>query len=255
MQHFLRKINDAYTYHQCFPNKTKKKKGGERQLSSVYSGLTGQDLIDRAVKIMREHPEYADKYDAILVEDDLDCRYKDKSEEEIEIEYNDNARILREAFGRDVPVVFLYASPEIESWFISDWNNCFCGVYGDSTYVPDLSKENRDLFLIRLHDIIKKEIVQDDIERFGYGDTKYTKMSEKLTQIFSPDYIQSAIMDRNRDSKEVYDIVCQSRSLFYSKRTHGSAMLRKADPEIIQRSCRNFFRKGFLYLNGLSDAI
>lgn len=62
LQQFLRKINDGFSYRQCFPNKTKKKKGTPKKISSEFNGLTGDSLIEKVVEILERHKtdeEYA----------------------------------------------------------------------------------------------------------------------------------------------------------------------------------------------------
>ncbi len=46
MQSFLKKINSNYEYRQYLPNKTIKKKGDSKALSSQISGLTGEALLN-----------------------------------------------------------------------------------------------------------------------------------------------------------------------------------------------------------------
>lgn len=52
MQFFLKKINDKYDYKQYLPNKTIKKKGYDKRISSDLSGLTGEALLDKIYNII-----------------------------------------------------------------------------------------------------------------------------------------------------------------------------------------------------------
>lgn len=51
MQFFLKKINDKYEYKQYLPNKTIKKKGDAKNISSNISGLTGEALLEKIYSI------------------------------------------------------------------------------------------------------------------------------------------------------------------------------------------------------------
>lgn len=75
MQFFLRKINDKYEYKQFLPNKTIKKKGDSKAISSQISGLTGEALLEKIYDIISKHKDEIVQCKAILIEDDLDGRF------------------------------------------------------------------------------------------------------------------------------------------------------------------------------------
>ena len=55
MQAFLRKINDKYEYKQYLPNRTIKKKGDSKAISSKLSGLTGDALLEKIYEILKRN--------------------------------------------------------------------------------------------------------------------------------------------------------------------------------------------------------
>ncbi len=246
MQFFLEKIRSDCNFYQCFPHKPKVRRNAMGQLyKEEMQGETGEILFEKVLGILKDHPEYNYKYDAILIEDDLDMRFKDKTDVYIQEHYSKMTRDIVEAFGREVPVIILYASPEIESWFLTDWDNCFKGVYSSKTNVPDLSLNERLHFINRLAVAINNIIdTTTNIELFGYDQPEYIKLSDLLLKLFEPDNIRNTVM-KDSSNNTFRQRICNSRYLYYSKKTHGSMMLRKADPEIIQKKCDKFFRKGY----------
>lgn len=73
--------------------------------------------------------------------------------------------------GKQIPIIFLYASPEIETWFICDWNNSFQHVYEDKFFCLHLKKY--------LDEKIVKGYWQKGIENFGMEDEKYIKLQKR----------------------------------------------------------------------------
>ena len=100
MQQFLSRIRKDCTFHQCFPNKTRKRKAKDRFLVPEYSGLTGKPLLERVLEVIGTHPEYRDNYDAVLIEDDLDLRFRNMSDDEIEEIINEQNNQYRRDWGR-----------------------------------------------------------------------------------------------------------------------------------------------------------
>lgn len=249
MQGFLGRMNPNISFKQCLPNKPVKRKG-EKTL--IANGVSDKSLIDQVILILQKYQEYTKEYDYIIIEDDLDLRFKNKTNEEIE-EYHKKQtdRIHKEA-DNQLPVIFLYASPEIEAWFIADWNRCFCNVYRDRTVIPDIERNGIDLFLERL----KKEIDslyegQKSIELYGYDKEVYSKLSEELISFFDPEFIRVHLMKKGEDNPELYHQVCFSRKLYYSKKKHGSMMLRNADANEIANHCPFFFKEAYNKIRSL----
>ena len=130
MTHFLEKINSTYDYRQRFPQKNIGKKG---KLKSEFKidGKTGTDLIRYVYDDVSKHSSELKDYAAILIEDDMDDRfflpskvmrdYELIEKKKLEIQ----EKIRKKMDNSDIKVFFLYALPEIEAWFIADWNHTF----------------------------------------------------------------------------------------------------------------------------------
>lgn len=247
MQFFLKKINSNYEYKQYLPNRTKKKKGDPKNISSSINGLTGDALLEKIYAIIEKHSKEISEYDAILIEDDLDDRFYDWSEEKINM-YNTNIKeTICQKLGRSIPVFIVYAAPEIESWFIADWENGFKYLYCDTNQVDDIEVNARSFFVHHLKQYIEKEILKeykDDLEKYGVFDGKYIKLSDELIkaiQFDSKEYIERLA----GTNKEYVKQIVNSKSLYYSKKLHGDLMLRNILPENVAKECTYYFRNIF----------
>jgi hypothetical protein len=98
---FLKKINCNFEYVQCFPKKDKRKDG----LDGRLNGCTGKDLIN---EVYRRIELYKDKYRhfyAIIIEDDLDCRFYNKSDIEIDDYKKHIQQMIWDRLGRTIPII------------------------------------------------------------------------------------------------------------------------------------------------------
>lgn len=237
MSVFLKKINSNFEYVQCFPTKRKYKKG----LDGKFNGLTGEALIEEVYRRVDCYKnDYLD-FSAIIIEDDLDCRFHKKSPEQID-EYKRQIRqIIWEKLGREIPVIFLFTSPEIETWFICDWDNSFVYVYKDHFFCHHLQTY--------LAKVVLKEYWQTGIEYFGMIDGKYTKLSDSLQLA-----IACGVKDELRELYSNKPIppnvmrIIDDRSFHYSKKVHGDSMLRNIKPENFMEQCNAFFKPAFIEL-------
>lgn len=237
MSIFLKKINSDFEYIQCFPNKPKYKKG----LDGKFNGLTGEALIEEVYRRLELYKsEYMD-YSAIIIEDDLDCRFHDKSPKEIDDYKNQIRQTILGKLGKDIPVIFLYASPEIETWFICDWNNSFVQVYKNNFFCHQLKKY--------LDDKVIREYWQKGIENFGMIDGKYTKLSDSL-QHAVVNGVKDEILKLYPNGKLPPEKKCiiDDRSLIYSKKIHGDRMLRSINPDNFLEQCNIFFKPAYVDL-------
>lgn len=250
MQDFLWRINSKCEFDRRLPTKEKYKKGAEPKPSSKENGLTGESLIKEILTRMRKTPERYLDYDVIIIEDDVDCRFFGKSTQEV----NDDLQRIRlevhKALGKEIPVIFLFASPEVEAWFLADWNNTFAEIYRKR-----LSDRSNKYFCHRLKEMIDKEVLgecKDEIEHYGMTDQGYVKLSEKL--IWAIEETKIRIAEEKGSSgkmKEIRDELCENREIRYSKSSHGPEMLRKADPERVSKNCRYYFRPAFQQIRDL----
>lgn len=243
MQFFLKKINERYEYKQYLPNKPIKKKGYAKNIKSEFSGLTGEPLLEKIYEILEKHRDEISNCKAVLIEDDLDGRFYQKSRQEIE-EYKNNIIVrVHEKLQKDIPVYFLFASPEIESWFVADWKNGFEFLYLDDGIVKDIERNAKLFYLHHLKQFIDKEILgdySDIIEEYGWVDGKYVKLSDQIIAAVQTDVKERINTIPNVNSDYAKQIE-KSRDLYYSKKLHGDRMLRNIQPEVVANKCKVYF--------------
>lgn len=243
MQFFLKKINGRYEYKQYLPNKTIKKKGYAKSIKSEFSGLTGQALFEKIYEILEKHRDEISKCKAILIEDDLDGRFHQKSHQEIEEYKNVIINHIHEKLQKDLPVYFLFASPEVESWFIADWKNGFEFLYLDDGVVKNVERNAKQFFLHHLKQFIDKEILGDCvnlIEEYGWVNGEYIKLSDQIIEAVQTDVKEHILKMQNVNHDYVRQIE-ESRDLYYSKKLHGDKMLRNIQPDVVANKCKIYF--------------
>lgn len=243
MQAFLKKVNSNYEYKQYLPNKTIKKKGDSKIIASDVSGLTGPALLDKIYTIIENHTTELIQCSAILIEDDLDGRFHDMTAPDIDTYINSIKSRIYSIMGIRKPIFILYASPEIESWFIADWDNGFGYIYNASGCVTDIDSHVKMFFTHHLKRYINSCILKEyvnDIENYGYFDQVYFKLSNQIADAIQTnvkEYISQLPHTNQLYSKQILS----SRDLYYSKKLHGDRMLRNLDPSTIANECRHFF--------------
>lgn len=247
MQSFLKKINGNYEYRQYLPNKTIKKKGDPKALSSQISGLTGEALLEKVYTIIERHAVEIAQCSAVLIEDDLDGRFHGKSDNWIREYIRRIQKKIQSILRCDIPVFVLYASPEIESWFIADWEHGFGYVYTSESYVADLDTAVRCFFVHHLRQYINAYVLReycDDIENYGYFEQGYYKLSDEIIEA-----VQNGVKEYISRLPNVNVLYSQqisvSANLYYSKKLHGDRMLRNLNPNILAEKCRQFFMPAF----------
>ncbi len=243
MQAFLKKINDNYEYKQYLPNKTIKKKGDSKTISSNTNGLTGSALLEKVYTIIKNHTDEIAQCSGILIEDDLDGKFHDMTTSKIESYTNSIKNNIYSIVKIHIPIFILYASPEIESWFIADWNNGFGYIYNSSSYVTDIDTPAKAFFTHHLRQYIKKYILKEysnDIENYGYFNQIYYKLSDQIINAIQTD-VKEYISALPNTNKSYSDQISSSRDLYYSKKLHGDRMLRNLEPPIIANQCRHYF--------------
>lgn len=254
MQALLKKINSNYEYKQYLPNKTIKKKGAPKIISPEISGLTGPALLAKIYTIIEKHTLEIIQCRAILIEDDLDGNFHDMTVSDIETYINSIKEKIYSITGSHIPVFILYASPEIESWFISDWDNGFGYIYNSSGCVTDIDTPAKIFFSHHLKHYIDTYVLQeycDDIENYGYFNHIYYKLSDRLIDAIQTD-VKEYISSLPKTNRLYSEQISSSRDLYYSKKLHGDRMLRNLDPSIVANKCRHYFLPVY---NTLADFI
>lgn len=249
MQFFLRKINDKFEYKQYLPNKTIKKKGDSKTIKPDISGLTGDALLEKVYTILAKHKEEINTCKAVLIEDDLDGRFHNKSDEDIGTYKSNIVTQVRNILDNQEMKVFLFfASPEAEAWFIADWENGFKSLY-ESELVSDLSYSERRFFVHNLKKYLSDQILKEyinDIEMYGYIGDKYFKLSDQIIHVVESD-VKNYLVENN-DNKIIAEKIKKSKYLYYSKKLHGDRMLKSILPQIIGKKCRHYFNSSYLKL-------
>ena len=254
MQFFLRKINNFFEYKQYLPNRTIKKKGDSKNIGSSISGLTGKALLTKVYSIIEKHTREILECAAIIIEDDLDDKFVGWSADAIDRYIQDIKATIYSKLGCEKPIFIMYAAPEVESWFIADWENGFRFLYCNSGLVSDVDTNGRMFFTHHLKGYIEKEILKEycnDIEKYGDFGGEYIKLSEQLVnaiQVDSKKYIKKLI----GTNKEYVEQISNSRYLYYSKKLHGDRMLRNISPEEVVKDCHKYFNHIYNELRTLS---
>ena len=241
MQAFLRKINPEYSFRQYLPNKSIKPKGTSKPIDKNINGLTGDALISKVYDILNNHKDIGNS-SAILIEDDLDARFHDMTAAEIADKSHHIKENIHRILGRDIPVFLLYASPEVEAWFLADWKRSFQLVYCNSEMYAELSSQVKRFFLHHLRLYVFSEVLgryKDCIEDYGWVDGKYRKLSDELIQTFDQNIISYLQSLANTNDDYIKQIV--GSSIRYNKKLHGDIMLRNIEPAVVGQQCKKYF--------------
>lgn len=251
MKSFMRKINGKLEYIQLCPIGPRKSKRAIQtrhitQIAQEQNGLTGEKLIDFVVDFIGTNRFEEEGYEAILIEDDKDGRFLSVQENGTAI-INENGwdnfknRVMERLnkIRPGIPIVFFYAAPEIEAWFLADWKNGFGNVYKGVYTVPQ-----NEYFKIKFHKYVRESILTDTytdcVERYGYFEGKYRKLSAE---------IQRALQEI--DFLEDYMPGKEHPTISYSKNKQGGIMLESVEPRAILQNCPFFFKDGYQALQAL----
>lgn len=252
MKLFMRKINDQAEYIQLCPTGNRRSKDAIRNrhienINKEQNGLTGRALIGFVTDFVGKKRFLEEHYDAILIEDDKDDRFLKLSQDggaELDEEawrvFKQN--VIKQIHDKcpQIPVIFFYAAPEVEAWFLADWQHGFGSIYNDTF-------KSREYFNFRFKKYINESILtnryRDNIESYGYFDRCYRKLSEQ---------IQNALQEKN--FLEGFVPKLAHSPVVYSKKIQGEAMLRQIDPGVVLCGCQYFFREGCLALGALAGA-
>ena len=209
---FLLKVRSDIQWIVRSPNRPKPPKNAYVDEASfpMLTGRTGDDLEQFMLEEINAHPYILTECAAVLLEDDLD--FRDAGENQAGFLQAQQARL-------DNKIICMYAAPEIETWFVEDWENSFGNVriFSNQQIATRLrSAVNR-----------MKEECGGNLENYAqYHSDKFSDwIIEKIEQI---------ALD--------YDIIAP---ISYSKRLHGSKFLAEIDPEKVVQNCRVYFAKAY----------
>lgn len=250
MQSLLRRCCSSNTrFVQCMPNKPKRRKRNGSIIKDEFSGLTHDGLVNKALEIIRMNKEQYINYRGIVFEDDLD----NLTQDDANTQANRIRGKIKDILG-DIPVVIVYAAPEVEAWFIADWDHGF-GIYRR----PELLKAGfsvKDGFFLDHHmrgffkEIILGEYA-DKIEEYG-TQVPYKKLSDEIIMALDSSVEQSIscsfrryIKEKGSKNPELAERFIECKNLRYSKKETGSLMLRNLDPAVVADNCQLYFAKAY----------
>ena len=256
MTRFLGKVNCNIDYRQRFPERTIGKKGKSRRTLKIQ-GETGDALLKIAYEDMRKHSEELRSFAAILLEDDLDNQFftEDKSSRDYEalekrkLEITDEIRKILNK--NDMPVFFLYAIPEIEAWFIADWENTFGEEY--KVHLKHMNLYFSTTFRkYVLNNVLTDAHSVEDVENYGYFGGEYKKISDELIGAFQQYSLEKDEMKNNRMYNGIINQLIKNNKLQYSKREEGVNMLNRLLPEKVASVCQHYFSKTYMELKNFN---
>ncbi len=236
MEEFLKKLLPTARWERCFPAVTKPAPKLRRERAATgqpaplaqprqaEAGLTGESLQKKMLDILRTwHTKRPDPYDAYLLIDDADCRFcmeEEPSGANVLERWNTwqmgLQKLVQEKLGREVPVVALLASPEVEAWLVADWEQSF------QQHYPGIARE--------LQRWMKENVPRSGLESFGCPQ-KDGACTQKLSEL-----LQEQV---------------QHRGGRFSKRDDAPYMLMRIRPEKVAAGCPGLFVAGWKTLRSL----
>ena len=214
MPPFLEKINPHVRWQRCFPTKMKPKGKFSRNESAPrveQRGITGKSLVENMLSRLQKYYRSHD-YDYFLLIDDLDCRFNGDGDqyESWKLELSDQ---VNKALERETNTEVLFASPEIEAWFVADWENSF-------------GKEYRTLS----HPLKSKLKIEQGKNFWNSPESYGGALVNGSCEFKLSETIQRALSETPNNQ------TCR-----YSKRTNGAAMLGRIEPGHVAHVCRLYF--------------
>jgi hypothetical protein len=214
IQEFLGRIDAGadVEWERCFPAVQKPGPKLHRPAPRHAEGMTGARLVGEMLERLGKYHRAGTRgaLDIVVFIDDADCRFEGDPAK-LAAWVAERTEAVRAATGKpSTPFVALFASPEIEAWFIADWDQGFGHEYAH------LSGGEKHL---RAH--VDELLNGTAVEMYGGGFVNGAcadKLSEKLQDLI------------NRLGEN------------YSKRTHGQDMLRRIRPSKVAEVCNFCFR-------------
>ncbi|MFW5670133.1 MAG: hypothetical protein ACOCM4_13010 [Acetivibrio ethanolgignens] len=250
MKTFLKKINSKVDFIQLCPVKERTSKLQIKQrtkhtgaMAKKHSGLTGEALIKYVTDFVKTERFKNESYDAILIEDDKDERFLEELPDgKGKLNLNEWT-MFKDSVGKkihevlpDIRVIFFFAAPEVEAWFLADWENSFAKIYKD-----ELKTQKNDKFNVVFRKYINENILtkryRKNIEEYGYFDGEYRKISYEIQKALGASEVWRSMN------------VTEPIEIHYSKKLQGSEMLEEIEPKKVLKYCNQFFKEGYNALN------
>lgn len=248
MKSFIIRINGNAEYRQLCPVAPRKSRDVIRNRTSIdsnQSGLTGDSLIKYVLDTVEKPHFIRESYDFIIIEDDKDDRFLNKDTSSIDLDkwesFKKDVQQRLADKGVTVPVIIFLAAPEVEAWFVSDWENSFGQVYKNSGELNGLQNTYfSTVFRKYVKDTILTGKYSGAVEAYGYFCDGYRKLSEE---------IQTAL--NTIDFMAEYKPAFEHEPIRYSKRKQGGTMLENIDPNKVLDGCTVFFKEAFYKLQNI----
>lgn len=234
---FLSKISPSIAFRRAFPAVEKPgPKPGRARTSfkdPTDGGVTGARLVERMLERLAKHYRGdACDLDVVVLIDDADCRFLEEGTFE---RWSDGLTRDVRASTEQPALCFvpLLASPEIESWLLSDWEQGF-------------GLEYRAIEVKLIRALARDEMLGSrpwiTIERFGgkhVNGSCERKLSDAINQV-----LDAIAMEE--------EAPVERRSFAYSKRDNGPDMLRRIRPEKVAEVAGIWFRPAYHQLVNLA---
>jgi hypothetical protein len=224
MQAFLERIDRTrVTWERCFPAVTKPgPKLGRPAPRPDHEGLSGSGLVGAMLSRLKMRRDRAGTapfdLDLILFIDDADCRFEADRAGLATWIADRTAEVRAAANHEGIPFIALFASPEIEAWFVADWDAGFGREHAR------LATGDRPL-RAHVEDLLNGPL--ESVETYGGG--------------FVNGGCASKLSDRLRT-------LLERLGAGYTKSTDGTTMLRRVRPEKIAAACTTYFRPAWQQL-------
>lgn len=205
---FLKKCFSPEIY---FDRKTpvKRKPGAKPGKKPVVShGKTGKSLVQEVKLRLLMALKNETPCDLILILDDLDCRDARKTAKSLQ-------NSIFNCMEQEIPYCIGFASPEIETWIISDWGNTFSAH-------PSFSGKRQKAMKYRLANV--DGIDFSNPESFGKYDPAKDSCDKKLSECVIEASIHAA----------------ELREIPFSKARHTPEMMTLLDPQAVCTKCPIF---------------
>lgn len=178
-------------------------------------------------------------FDVVLLIDDADCRFQAPDKDAAAWVEKHGALVRKAAARPELRFLALFASPEIETWLLADWEQSFGEEY--RTIVGDL--------LAHLAAGILGPQPWTTLEDYGGG---YEEERKSCRRKLSDD-LNSVLAQLATQAAQVGRDVPQGLYT-YSKKTNGPRMLQRIRPTEVAKLCATHFEPVYLELRALANA-
>lgn len=90
----------------------------------------------------------------------------------------------------------------------------------------------------------KAILIEDDLEKYGFFDGKYIKISDQIIEAIQTD-VKEEIKQSPKVNQNYVDQIVHSRRLHYSKKLHGQRMLKNIRPDKVADKCKHYFNPAY----------